>query len=69
MEDVFKQLSADKQVQVQGVHWAAMINAWGCVKKDLEKVMSSVSSLLSIKLIISISYQESLQFMNYTFGN
>ncbi|KAL5530781.1 hypothetical protein ACEPAF_7039 [Sanghuangporus sanghuang] len=47
MEDVFLKLSADRNVQVQGVHWAALINAWGCVQKDLNKSISIFDSIAS----------------------
>jgi len=47
METVFKRLEDDKNVQVQGVHWAALINAWGCVKKDLDKAISLFESIAS----------------------
>jgi pentatricopeptide repeat protein len=39
MDDVFARLVADRSVEVQGVHWAALINAYGCVKKDLDKAI------------------------------
>ncbi|KAH8115752.1 hypothetical protein DFH11DRAFT_1507193 [Phellopilus nigrolimitatus] len=45
MEDVFSKLVTDKRAQVQGVHWAALINAWGCVQKDLSKAMSIFDSI------------------------
>ena len=35
MQDVFKQLERDPKVQVGAAHWASLINAWGCVSKDL----------------------------------
>ncbi|EJD00786.1 uncharacterized protein FOMMEDRAFT_125211 [Fomitiporia mediterranea MF3/22] len=47
MEDVFLQLTKDKRVQVQGVHWAALINAWGCIQKDLNRAISIFDSIAS----------------------
>ena len=45
MEDIFERLIRDRQVPVQGTHWAALINAWGCVKKDLEKAIAVFDSI------------------------
>jgi pentatricopeptide repeat protein len=39
MEKTFSQLVKDKNVAVQGSHWAALINAHGCVGRDLDKAM------------------------------
>jgi pentatricopeptide repeat protein len=38
MSEIFAQLAADKNVDVTvtGAHWASLINAWGCVQKDLD---------------------------------
>jgi pentatricopeptide repeat protein len=40
MERVFRELENDRSVRVQGIHWAAMINAQGAVNKDLDKAIS-----------------------------
>lgn len=45
MEGVFKLLQNNKSVALQGSHWAALINAYGCVKKDLEKAISTFDSI------------------------
>jgi pentatricopeptide repeat protein len=45
MEKVFGDLEQDRNVQVQGGHWAAMINTWGGVKKDLDKAISIFESI------------------------
>ena len=45
MEDVFARLVSDRAVQVQGVHWAALINSYGCVKKDLNKAVEVFDSI------------------------
>ncbi|THH04931.1 hypothetical protein EW145_g5167 [Phellinidium pouzarii] len=45
MEDVFSKLIRDRRVQTEGVHWAALINAWGCVQKDLDKAISIFDSI------------------------
>lgn len=47
MEDVFNRLLADRTVQVQGTHWAALINAYGCARKDLDKAMAIFESIRS----------------------
>lgn len=39
MENTFTQLVKDKNVVVQGSHWAALINAHGCVGRDLDKAI------------------------------
>lgn len=45
MEEVFKQLVADRNINVQGTHWAALINAYGCVAKDLNKALETFESV------------------------
>ncbi|KAI0337495.1 hypothetical protein BDW22DRAFT_1403107 [Trametopsis cervina] len=45
MEDVFNQLVSDRNVWVNGTHWAALINAYGCVQKDLDKAISIFESI------------------------
>jgi hypothetical protein len=45
MERVFQTLQSDRHVHIQGSHWAAVINAWGCVKKDLDKAISLFESI------------------------
>jgi len=45
MERVFVDLENDPKVLVQGSHWAAMINAWGGAKKDLDKAISIFESI------------------------
>lgn len=47
MEDAFAQLVADRSVPVQGTHWAALINAYGCAKKDLDKAIEIFESIPS----------------------
>jgi pentatricopeptide repeat protein len=39
MEKTFTELVKDKDVTVQGSHWAALINAHGCVSRDLDKAI------------------------------
>ncbi|KAG9103029.1 hypothetical protein FRC06_000430 [Ceratobasidium sp. 370] len=41
MEDVFKRLQQDRHVSVQGAHWAALINAYGCAAHDLDRALST----------------------------
>ncbi|KAI0637582.1 hypothetical protein C8Q77DRAFT_1186663 [Trametes polyzona] len=45
MQKVFADLVADRNVSVQGTHWAALINAWGCVQKDLDQVLTVFDSI------------------------
>ncbi|KDQ18922.1 hypothetical protein BOTBODRAFT_28398 [Botryobasidium botryosum FD-172 SS1] len=45
MERTFAQLSADRSVSVQGTHWAALINAWGCVSKNLSRALAVFESI------------------------
>jgi pentatricopeptide repeat protein len=45
MQKVFDQLLADPTVTVQGTHWAALINAWGCVSKNLDKALEIFDSI------------------------
>ncbi|PSR72868.1 hypothetical protein PHLCEN_2v11235 [Hermanssonia centrifuga] len=45
MEDVFNRLLNDPSLAVQGTHWAALINAWGCVRKDLDKAIQIFDSI------------------------
>jgi PPR repeat len=45
MERTFNQLVKDKSVTVQGSHWAALINAHGCVGRDLDKAIGVFNSI------------------------
>ena len=45
METVFEQLLADRNVVVNGAHWAVLIHAYGCVQKDLDKAVSVFESI------------------------
>jgi pentatricopeptide repeat protein len=45
MEKTFSQLVKDKTVTVQGSHWAALINAHGCVGRDLDKAITVFNSI------------------------
>ncbi|OSD01996.1 hypothetical protein PYCCODRAFT_1368445 [Trametes coccinea BRFM310] len=45
MQKVFEELVADRNVSVQGTHWAALINAWGCVQKDLDQALKIFDSI------------------------
>ncbi|KIJ61030.1 hypothetical protein HYDPIDRAFT_97377 [Hydnomerulius pinastri MD-312] len=44
MEDVFQRIQMSR-VQLQGSHWAALINAYGCVLKDLDRAISIFDSI------------------------
>lgn len=45
METVFRELEASQRVPMQGAHWASLINAWGCVRKDLDKAIAIFESI------------------------
>jgi pentatricopeptide repeat protein len=45
MEKTFSRLVKDKSVRVQGAHWAALINAYGCVGRDLDKATAVFDSI------------------------
>ncbi|KAH9056399.1 hypothetical protein EDB87DRAFT_1233403 [Lactarius vividus] len=45
MEKTFSQLVKDKTVTVQGSHWAALINAHGCVSRDLDQAIAVFNSI------------------------
>ncbi|TFY63357.1 hypothetical protein EVG20_g6353 [Dentipellis fragilis] len=55
VEETFAQLVGDKSVTVQGSHWAAMINAYGCVAKNLEKAASIFDSIATHATTLSNS--------------
>ncbi|THV04541.1 hypothetical protein K435DRAFT_850798 [Dendrothele bispora CBS 962.96] len=45
MEQVFKQLVSNRYLVVQGTHFATLINAYGCVAKDLDKAVAVFDSI------------------------
>lgn len=45
MEDVFSRLVTDRRLQVMGVHWASLINSYGCVLKDFSKAADIFDSI------------------------
>jgi pentatricopeptide repeat protein len=45
MERVFHQLENNSGLQIQGTHWASLIHAYGCVKKDLDKAIATFDNL------------------------
>lgn len=45
METVFRELEANQRVPVQGTHWASLINAWGCVQKDIKRAITIFDSI------------------------
>jgi hypothetical protein len=47
MENAFEALQKDLKVQIQGNHFATLINAYGCVQKDLEKAIEIFDSISS----------------------
>ena len=47
MEQTFATLCADKSVQVLGSHWGSLINAYGCVQKNLDRAIEVFESIAS----------------------
>ncbi|KAI9572470.1 hypothetical protein HD554DRAFT_2292890, partial [Boletus coccyginus] len=47
MEATFKRVESNPHVRLQGTHWAALINAYGCVLKDTDKAISAFESIAS----------------------
>jgi hypothetical protein len=47
MENAFKILQEDSKVQIQGNHFATLINAYGCVQKNLDKAIEIFDSISS----------------------
>jgi pentatricopeptide repeat protein len=45
MEKTFKDLCEDSHANVSGVHWASLINAYGCVGKNLDKALEVFDSI------------------------
>ncbi|BGP15137.1 hypothetical protein JCM10213_005402 [Rhodosporidiobolus nylandii] len=45
MQQVFARLARDKRVRVSGAHWAAMINAYGVVAKDVDRAIAIFDSI------------------------
>ncbi|KAG6865382.1 hypothetical protein C0991_003085 [Blastosporella zonata] len=45
MNKIFEQLQADKNVPVQGTHYASLINAHGCVSKDLTTALKIFNTI------------------------
>ncbi|KAJ7885031.1 hypothetical protein B0H14DRAFT_2699510 [Mycena olivaceomarginata] len=45
MERIWEALRADNRVEIQGNHFATLINAYGCVQKDLDKAIAVFNSI------------------------
>ncbi|KAJ3562640.1 hypothetical protein NP233_g9448 [Leucocoprinus birnbaumii] len=45
MEAVFRDLQNDPNVQINGTHYASLINAYGCVQRDLDKAIATFDSV------------------------
>jgi len=45
MEKVFQDLLRDRRVTVNGTHWAARINAYGCANRDLNRALQVFSEI------------------------
>jgi hypothetical protein len=46
MNKVLKEIET-KGAHIQGVHWASVINAYGCVKKDLDRAIETFENIRS----------------------
>ncbi|EAU82422.1 pentatricopeptide repeat protein [Coprinopsis cinerea okayama7 len=47
MERVFEELKRNPRIQLQGTHFASLVNAYGCVLKDLDKAIATFDSIPS----------------------
>jgi pentatricopeptide repeat protein len=45
MEAVFHELANNPRLELQGTHFATLINAYGCVAKDLDKALDTYNSI------------------------
>lgn len=45
MEAIFDRVKRDPNVDMQGAHYASIINAYGCIQRDLEKALSIFDSI------------------------
>jgi len=45
MEQIFETIQRDPYVQLTGAHFASLINAYGCVNKDLDKAIEIFESI------------------------
>lgn len=45
MEQIWQALRDDPSVELQGNHFATLINAYGCVQKDLDKAIAVFNSI------------------------
>ena len=41
MEQVFQQVVNNRQIELQGTHFASLINAYGCAAKDLDQALAA----------------------------
>jgi pentatricopeptide repeat protein len=57
MEATFENLKNDPEVKVQGTHYASLINAYGCVKRDLEKAIATFDSISAASESSSTSFK------------
>lgn len=45
MQQVFDKISQDPSIEVQGTHWATLINVYGCVARDLARAIGVFESI------------------------
>ncbi|KAF8996793.1 hypothetical protein BDQ17DRAFT_1363957 [Cyathus striatus] len=50
MEEVFQELRNAPDVKLQGIHFAALINSYGCVQKNVDKAIEVFESIPSYKV-------------------
>ncbi|KAH8105422.1 hypothetical protein BXZ70DRAFT_525117 [Cristinia sonorae] len=62
MEQTFQTLEKDRTVSIAGTHWASLINAYGCAKKDLDKAISIFNSIASHRSSLSSHLPDAICF-------
>ncbi|TFY83258.1 hypothetical protein EWM64_g753 [Hericium alpestre] len=60
VESTFAELVKNRNIPVQGSHWAAMINAYGCVAKNLEKAAAVFESIFSHPSTVTATHSHPL---------
>jgi pentatricopeptide repeat protein len=45
MEDIFQRVTESPDIEIQGTHWASLINAYGCAGKDLNRAIGIFESI------------------------
>ena len=56
MEAVFKDVQNNPDIEVQGTHYASLINAYGCVQRDLDRAVATFDSVPS-KILDAVVFE------------